>query len=211
MSIVPRNQVTVYDLHNAARVRSQRQHECFNLVNERCYARIKKCASVHRKSCVFEVPDIILGKPLYDVDRCTRLLIGNLEGNGFAVTYIFPRSLAISWDLQLQRAAAVAAAPAFVGMTHGMPVVGGPAPTYGLATQGISRDGTYGLATQGAGYHSYNTGPPPSAGAAAGQPPSYQSLLQQQQQQLCLPPPPRPAFRPITEFKKNGKFSLSIN
>jgi hypothetical protein len=51
-------------------------------------------------SCWFEVPEIIVGKPLFDVEQCTRHAMGSLAANGFRVTYHFPRTLNISWDVR---------------------------------------------------------------------------------------------------------------
>lgn len=94
------NQITVYDLYNTMRERQQRHNECYTIVLDRVYCRIKRCASVNRYTCTFEVPQIIVGKPLFNVESCLRYVMHNLTSNGFRVRYSFPRTLDISWDMR---------------------------------------------------------------------------------------------------------------
>jgi hypothetical protein len=100
------NQITVYDLYNTMREKSLRHHECFTIVLDRIYSRIRRCASVDRLNCVYEVPEVIIGKPLFDVNKCIRYVMRNLTANGFRLQYFFPRTLVISWDVKEQPTAA---------------------------------------------------------------------------------------------------------
>ena len=93
------NQVHVTELHQAIRERKQRQVEVYAVVLDRCYRRIRRCAAVNRFDCIFDVPEIIVGKPLFNINACIRYVMNNLVGNGFEVAYYFPRFLHISWDL----------------------------------------------------------------------------------------------------------------
>ena len=95
-SAAPRNQVTVQDLRSAIRERSERHRACFVAVLDRCYARIRRCASVSASrpsrsldpkplQCTFDVPRFIPGFPLYDVDKCLRFVSSHLTRSGFRV------------------------------------------------------------------------------------------------------------------------------
>jgi hypothetical protein len=96
---VLQNQISVYELYNAMREKQTRQASAFTAVLDRCYSRIKKHASVNRVDCVYEVPEFILGHPLYDINRCITFVVRHLHMNGFRVAYYFPRYLYISWDV----------------------------------------------------------------------------------------------------------------
>ena len=95
------NQISVYDLYNRMQEKKHTHHECYQIVLERLYARIRRCSSVNRTSCWFDVPEIIVGKPLFDVEQCTRHAMGSLAANGFRFAYHFPRTLNISWDVRI--------------------------------------------------------------------------------------------------------------
>lgn len=114
------NQVTVYELYNAMRERQERHVETFAIVLDRVYARIRKYAEVNRLDCVYEVPEFVVGRPLYDVSRCVKHVLNHLELNGFRVRYFFPRFLHISWDVsqkQESQQATVGAEPGAVSPT----------------------------------------------------------------------------------------------
>ena len=47
--------------------------------------------------CTFLVPEVIIGVPKYNNAECIAYLISKLEENGFAIKYIHPNLLFISW------------------------------------------------------------------------------------------------------------------
>lgn len=113
LTTVP-NQVTVYDLHRGMAQRQQRQRLSFEKVLEMCYSRIKRVARLRQSGCVFTVPSMIMGLPLYDINACMAFVARNLVGNGFEVhnTERDARELWISWDLSNRTGGAAAVPPA---------------------------------------------------------------------------------------------------
>lgn len=93
------NQINVYDLHRIALARRQRERECFMSVLEKCYTRIRRINGMYKSHCDFDVPLMVMGRPLFDLDTCIRFMIRNLSGNGYAVQLYPPRRLHISWSL----------------------------------------------------------------------------------------------------------------
>lgn len=79
------NQVSVLDLRGAMRRKAERHRACFAAVLDRCYSRIRRCASVLRDECTFEIPLFLPGYPVYDVERCVRFVASHLAKNGFRV------------------------------------------------------------------------------------------------------------------------------
>ena len=102
------NQITVVDLRGAMRRRVDRHRACYAAVLDRCYARVRRCASVGRQDCTFEVPNFLPGLPLYDLERCVRFVVSHLAKNGFKVHRVVAEdllvptanghSLAVSWS-----------------------------------------------------------------------------------------------------------------
>lgn len=100
------NQVSVLDLRGAMRRKSDRHRACFVSVLDRCYSRIRRCASVLRDECTFEVPLFVPGLPVYNVEKCVRFVASHLAKNGFRVERLPAESdekeegrmLVISWS-----------------------------------------------------------------------------------------------------------------
>jgi hypothetical protein len=45
----------------------------------------------------FNVPEYLIGEPIYDKGECIGYLVSELEKNGFHVKYIHPNALFVSW------------------------------------------------------------------------------------------------------------------
>ena len=93
------NQINVFDLHRLALARRQKERDCFMSVLEKCYSRIRRVNKMYKSQCEFDVPIMIAGKPLFDIETCIKFMIRNLSGNGFVVHFYPPRTLHISWGM----------------------------------------------------------------------------------------------------------------
>jgi len=96
-----------------------KRYESFEQVVSRCFKTINKSIDVLRNNhhCLFEVPEFIIGYPLYDLNECIEYVVRKLNTAGFYVRYFFPRILYISWGppplpALLPPTPAAAAAPA---------------------------------------------------------------------------------------------------
>lgn len=65
-----------------------------------CVRHIMKTADLEYTECAYEIPEIVLGLPLYDIGNVVSYLREKLLERGFRVAYIFPRVLIISWRNQ---------------------------------------------------------------------------------------------------------------
>jgi hypothetical protein len=74
--------------------------ELFNKILNRIHVRIKTTSrqKIDEHFCWFVVPEIIIGVPKYDQGACVAYLMDKLKANGFAVRYIHPNALFISWN-----------------------------------------------------------------------------------------------------------------
>jgi hypothetical protein len=193
-------QVTVRDLVRTMQHRQDRQQECYAAVLERCYGRIRRCAAANRYECLYEVPDMIVGKPLFDLNRCIRTVMKSLTTNGFAVTYYFPRFLHVSWR-------------------HGedtQPAGGLRSLKDYVAPPVVAADSGHGHPDSAAHPDSVHPFLQPQFRQQSFQTQQQQSLPHHQQQQHPPQAPPlvtfrdsaKPQFRSISEFKPSGRFVL---
>lgn len=68
---------------------------------ELCHRRIRLVAAHGGQNTFYEVPGVILGYPLYNLNQCTTYLIDALRADGFLVQLLPPPNVAVlylSWD-----------------------------------------------------------------------------------------------------------------
>lgn len=92
--------VTVNDIKQTINRKKERKYESFEKILDMCFNKIERYAHIDKLFCLFEVPDFVLGKPLFDINECILFLMSQLQKNGFKVTYMFPRLLRIDWQDQ---------------------------------------------------------------------------------------------------------------
>jgi hypothetical protein len=92
--------LTAADILKQQGARQARRYEAFEIILENVYKKIQKCIQVTRNvfSCFFEVPEFIIGYPLYDLNECIQYIVKILISKGFAIQYMFPRILFVSWS-----------------------------------------------------------------------------------------------------------------
>ena len=90
--------LTIVDLHRDINERLTKKTESYQKMYDKVEKKIQHYARKNSTSCCFEIPEYILGYPLFDLHTCIQFLYTELTKNGFLVTYIFPNYLYISWD-----------------------------------------------------------------------------------------------------------------
>jgi hypothetical protein len=93
-------QLSVKDIMNSMKKRDEKRKLCFDRVLEMCHKKIQKSASLNMPNCFYEVPEFMLGYPLYNINECIVHVLNQLQKSGFAVKYIFPRILHVSWETE---------------------------------------------------------------------------------------------------------------
>lgn len=77
---------------------SQMRH--FEKVLELCYRAIKQSADMSYTHCIFEVPEFLIGHPIYDINECIVYILRKLQENEYQVAYYFPRTIYIVWFIE---------------------------------------------------------------------------------------------------------------
>lgn len=92
--------LNILDLHRNISQKQMKRVECFDKVLEICHKKILIHSDNKKTRFFFEVPDFILGFPLYDVNDCIKHILEALKSNGFLAIYYFPRYVYVSWDFE---------------------------------------------------------------------------------------------------------------
>lgn len=92
--------INIDELYEKKRLYDVKKLELFKKILNRVHVRIKTTAKqyINDKFCWFVVPETIIGVPKYDQAGCIAYIMDSLQSNGFAVRYIHPNTLFISWN-----------------------------------------------------------------------------------------------------------------
>jgi hypothetical protein len=71
--------VTAKELNQFIYRRKLEKNVTYREILDMCMKKIKKCAYNRQYRCVFEVPEFILGSPLFDVNDAIRFVIDALK------------------------------------------------------------------------------------------------------------------------------------
>lgn len=85
--------------------RLKKRVDIFDKVLKQCYQVIKQAVSKEDEWCIYTIPEIMFGNPLYKIPDCANYIYRSLKKNGFNVKYIFPNYLVIIWSYKNNRQA----------------------------------------------------------------------------------------------------------
>lgn len=90
-------QLNISELRNKVLVKQRRRAAVYDEVLKKCHFRIQRAATNEKYECSYEVPQYVVGLPLYSMQECIDHIKEQLSQNGFTVTYVFPVTLKITW------------------------------------------------------------------------------------------------------------------
>lgn len=93
--------LSIHELYSAQKKKVESRTVYFDQIIELIHRRIKKISSVGGLNTFYEVPGILIGYPLYDLNECTTYIINALRKNGFLVQLLPPPNnyaIYISWN-----------------------------------------------------------------------------------------------------------------
>jgi hypothetical protein len=90
-------QLNIYELQNSIHKKEQNRTNVYERILEKCHFKIKTAANKEQYEVYYDVPQYVVGLPLFNINRCMDYLIRSLSENGFKVVYNFPKMLHISW------------------------------------------------------------------------------------------------------------------
>jgi hypothetical protein len=78
--------------------RVEDRHMRFDKLIEKCFSKILHIAKTGALCMFYEVPEFVLGFPMYNLNECIEYIHQKMTDNGFFVKYFFPNILYISWN-----------------------------------------------------------------------------------------------------------------
>lgn len=90
-------QLNIFELQNSINRKKEHRNSIYERVLNKCHIKIKTAANKELYETYFDVPNYVVGLPLYNINNCLNFIIEQLQSNGFKVIYNFPKLLHISW------------------------------------------------------------------------------------------------------------------
>ena len=78
--------------------RTDHRQETYDIIVRRVRHRVQTVSQRNDIHCVFELPKLVVGMPLYDPFECCGYVIRTLSQDGFFVKYNHPNVLYINWS-----------------------------------------------------------------------------------------------------------------
>jgi hypothetical protein len=92
------SQLNIRDLYSTINQKTIKRMEIYDETLQKCHRRIKYNADLQRTYCFFQIPEFIIGVPLFNPQEMRTYVINSLKTNGFQLIYVEPNWLFISWD-----------------------------------------------------------------------------------------------------------------
>jgi|TARA_Y100000996_G_C22482523_1_gene626823 hypothetical protein len=89
----------INNLYDKINERNTKRLEKFDDILKKIHNRILYNANIEKTYCFFQIPEFIIGVPLYNVEDLKNYLITSLKKDNFKLIYIDPNWLFISWEL----------------------------------------------------------------------------------------------------------------
>lgn len=77
--------------------REKKKLEIYKIILKQCHSHIDYYVSFEKHFCVYTVPSIIFGQPIYDINACICYLMYKLTKDGFDIKFFSPNKMLISW------------------------------------------------------------------------------------------------------------------
>ena len=77
------SQLSMKDLYSTINEKTLKRMEIYDDVLKKCHHRIKYNCSLQRTYCFFQIPEFIIGVPLYDITELQNYVMNSLKKNGF--------------------------------------------------------------------------------------------------------------------------------
>lgn len=90
--------VKAEDLIKEQEEKNEIRKKCYKKVYKRIETKIVQVNSVNESQCWYEIPEFILGIPLYSFEDCKKYIIEKLKKNGFKSKMINDNVILIDWS-----------------------------------------------------------------------------------------------------------------
>jgi hypothetical protein len=95
--------LSINSLYETMYEKNVKRYQKFDDILKRLHNRIKYNAKNEKTFCFFQIPEFIIGVPLYNINDLKEYLIQSLQKDGFEYMYIEPNWLFVTWELKKNR------------------------------------------------------------------------------------------------------------
>lgn len=95
--------ISINELYNIKKQKEKKHLETFNKISQLINTKIRRIAEAGGFNIYYDVPPIIIGHPLYDIEECIKHLMTIYRKSGFLVQRLpnpNNRVLYISWKVE---------------------------------------------------------------------------------------------------------------
>tara|TARA_B000000532_G_C18873055_1_gene409348 strand:+ start:714 stop:1142 length:429 start_codon:yes stop_codon:yes gene_type:complete len=94
------SQIDMKELYSTINAKTLRRMELYDSILKKCHSRILYNSGLQRTYCFYQIPEFVIGVPLYDVIELRKYIMNSLKTNGFELLYIEPNWLFIQWNVK---------------------------------------------------------------------------------------------------------------
>ena len=94
------SQINMNELYSNINKKTLKRMELYDSILVKCHSRIKYNSNLQRNYCFYQIPEFVIGIPLYDVFELRNYVMNSLKTNGFEILYIEPNWLFIHWNVK---------------------------------------------------------------------------------------------------------------
>lgn len=91
--------ISILDIIKTINGKAEKKREVYDKILDKCFRKIEQTVKLNHLFCMFEVPEFILGYPIFSLNDCISYVLEKLRNNGFHVQYVFPKFIYISWNV----------------------------------------------------------------------------------------------------------------
>tara|TARA_B110000285_G_scaffold234318_1_gene310826 strand:+ start:1058 stop:1486 length:429 start_codon:yes stop_codon:yes gene_type:complete len=95
--------LNINNLYETMDEKNIKRLEKFDDILKQIHGRIKYYARLERTHCFFNVPEFIIGVPLYNVTDLRSYIMNCLNKDGFKILHVEPNWLFISWERHIKK------------------------------------------------------------------------------------------------------------
>ena len=94
------SQINMKELYSTINQKTLRRMELYDSILKKCHSRILYNSGLQRTYCFYQIPEFVIGIPLYDISELRNYVMNSLKTNGFEILYIEPNWLFIYWNVK---------------------------------------------------------------------------------------------------------------
>ena len=94
------SQIDMKELYSTINQKTLKRMELYDSILKKCHSRILYNSGLQRTYCFYQIPEFVIGTPLYDVLELRNYIMNSLKTNGFEILYIEPNWLFIYWNVK---------------------------------------------------------------------------------------------------------------